>query len=152
MSHWQAEQIGTTTVHVIGRCPVKGCRNRRRVTVVDAPIRRSQIYTWTSWKIPAADPYGEVSAGLGKGSPIHDRGGARPSKYLAVNGCAYESAWFAAVTHIGWVCAEHDRFMVTVEVKGIVNAEKPCTGACRSATGPNCECVCGGEGHGSTWG
>jgi hypothetical protein len=25
--------IGTTTVHVIGKCPVKGCKNRRRTTV-----------------------------------------------------------------------------------------------------------------------
>jgi hypothetical protein len=91
---------------------------------------------------------------LSKGSDRHWRY-PRPSKFLAARegaGHAFDRAWFGAVTAAGWICTEHDRFMTTVEVKGIVNAEKPCTAACRAATGPNCECVCGGDGHGANFG
>jgi len=145
-------RIGTTTVHVIGKCPITGCKNRRRVTIPDAPIVRGQIYTWTDWKIPAPAPYGSVPSQLSKGGPKHTLACAPPSKYLTVNRHAYDQAWLAAIEAAGWICTDHDRFMTTVEVAGVVNAEKPCTGACRAATGPNCECVCGGEGHGSNWG
>lgn len=144
--------IGTTTVHAIGKCPVKGCKARKRVTIPDAPIVRGPIYTWTDWKIPAAAPYDAVHPQLSKDGPKHRLSCAPPSKYLTVNRHAYDAAWFGAVQAAGWICTEHDRFMATVEVKGIVNAAKPCTAACRGATGPNCECVCGGEGHGSNWG
>lgn len=146
--------IGTTTVHVIGKCPIKGCRNRRRVTITDAPVVRYRMTTWTDWKIPAAQPYGQVNAPLGKGSSKHQGWGTnpRPSQYLANNRHAYDAAWFAVVNAAGWICWDHDRFMVTVEVAGVVNEEKPCTAACKGATGPNCECVCGGEGHGANYG
>lgn len=146
--------IATTTVHVIGKCPIKGCKNRRRVTIPDAPIKRQGMYTWTDWQIPATAPYGQVRAKLGKGSDTHHGWGLNPhpSKWLACNPDAYEQAWLAAVDAVGWICHEHDRFMVTVEVKGVVNEAKPCTAACRGAVGPSCDCVCGGEGHGSNWG
>lgn len=143
--------IGTTTVYVIGKCPAKGCKNRRRVVIPDAPIKRSSVYTYTDWQIPAPAPYGLAHAQLGKSSDRH-RLYPRPSRYLTVRQHPYDVAWFAAVEAAGWICTDHDRFMITVEVKGIVNAEKPCTAACRGAIGPNCECVCGGEGHGSNWG
>lgn len=146
------QTVGATTVHVIGKCPAKGCRTRRRVTIADAPIVRGRMYTWTDWKIPAAEPYGAVHSQLSKGGPKHMLACAPPSLYLAVNRHAYDAAWFAAIEAAGWICTDHDRFMVTVEVKGIVNAEKPSTAACKGATGPNCECVCGGEGHGANWG
>lgn len=143
---------GTTTVHVIGKCPVKGCRNRRRITA-DGHIKTNRLYTWTDWKIPAAAPYDAVTAGLGKASDKHAGWGRnpRPSQWLANNPHAYDRAWFDAVTAAGWICTEHDRFMVTVEVSGVYNAAKPCTAACQGATGPNCDCVCGGDGHGSRW-
>lgn len=144
----------TTTVHVIGKCPVKGCRNRRRITVVDAPIVSDRLYTWTDWKIPAAAPYGLVRAALSAKSVKHAGWGSnpRPSRYLANNDHPYDVAWFHAVEVAGWVCVEHDRFMVTVEVEGVVNAAKPCTAACQGAVGPSCDCCCGGAGHGSRWG
>lgn len=144
----------STTVYVIGKCPVKGCANRRRNTIVDAPIKRNGIYTFTDWQIPAPAPYGQVRARLAAKSNKHNGWGTnpRPSQYLASNPHAYETAWFTAVTDAGWICAAHDRFMVTVEVKGVVNESKPCSAACRGAIGPNCECVCGGEGHGANWG
>jgi hypothetical protein len=144
--------IGTTTVHVIGKCPVKGCKNRRRVTIPNAPIKRGRLYTWTEWQIPAAAPYNAVPAQLSKSSPKHGMGCARPSQYLAINRHPFDTAWFGAVEAAGWICVDHDRFMVVVEVKGVVNAEKPCTAACKGATGPSCECVCGGDGHGANWG
>jgi hypothetical protein len=148
------ETISTTTVHVIGKCPIKGCKNRRRVTVENAPVKRNRIYTYTDWQIPAPEPYGKVHSQLSKASDKHNGWGnnPRPSQWLANNRHAYDAAWFAAVESAGWICRDHDRFMVTVEISGVVNAEKPCTGHCKAATGPNCECVCGGEGHGSNYG
>jgi len=86
-------RIGTTTVHVIGKCPITGCKNRRRVTIPDAPIVRGQIYTWTDWKIPAPAPYGSVPSQLSKGGPKHTLACAPPSKYLTVNRHAYDQAW-----------------------------------------------------------
>lgn len=35
-------------------------------------------------------------------------------------------------------------------MKVTVNAEKRCTGICTGASGPNCECSCGGHNHGAT--
>ncbi len=142
-----------TTVHVIGKCPVKGCKNRRRHTRPGV-VKHNRMHTWTEWTIPAAEPYGQVFAALSKASEKHWGYGnnPRPSGWLANRPHAYDRAWYAAVQAAGWICTEHDRFMVTVEVQGVVNAEKPCTPGCKSATGPNCECVCGGEGHGANWG
>jgi hypothetical protein len=149
-----AATIATTTVHVIGKCPVKGCKNRRRNTIADAPIKRDRIYTYTDWQIPAPAPYNLVHARLSAKSDKHNGYGLnpRPSVYLASNPHAYETAWFTAVTDAGWICTDHDRFMITAEVQGVVNEMKPCTAGCRSAVGPSCDCVCGGEGHGSNWG
>lgn len=33
-------------------------------------------------------------------------------------------------------------------VKGTKNENVPCDGRCMGATGPNCECACGGKNHG----
>lgn len=142
----------TTTVYVIGKCPEKGCKRASRVVVHDAPIMRSGPYSWTDWKIKAPAPYDRVDAHLSPKSDRHYRWSPRPSRYLEVNRHAYDAAWLAAVTAAGWICIDHDRFMVTREVQGIVNEMKPCTAKCRGATGPSCECVCGGEFHGSTFG
>lgn len=142
----------TTDVHVIGKCPVKGCKNRRRNTYVGV-VKGDRFRQWTEWKIPAPGGYDKVTAGLSERSPKHVGWGsnARPSQYLANNRHAYDAAWFAAVESAGWICAEHDRFMVTVEVKGVVNVDKTCDGRCRNAVGPNCECPCGGLQHGAAY-
>jgi len=146
--------IGTTTVHVIGKCPIKGCKNRSRITVTDAPVRRTNQYTYTDWQIPAAAPYGQVQAHLSQRSDRHHGYGLnpRPSQWLANHPRdPYERVWFDAVTAAGWVCTEHDRFMVTVEVAGVVREDRACDGRCLAATGPNCECSCGGANHGAMW-
>lgn len=146
--------ITITTVYVIGKCPEMGCKNASRVVVQDAPIRQSGPYTYTDWQIPAPAPYGQVHARLGPKAEAHYRWGnfPRPSQYLTIHRHAYDAAWLAAIQAAGWICTTHDRFMVTNEIKGIVNEMRPCTAKCRSATGPSCECVCGGEFHGSTFG
>jgi hypothetical protein len=144
----------STTVHVLGKCPAKGCANRRRNTIADAPVRRYGRHTYTAWQIPAPEPYGQVFAHLHKKSDRHAGWGnhPRPSAFLHSHTRPQDVAWFIAVRDAGWICTEHDRFMVTVEVKGNVNATKPCTAACRAATSAICDCVCGGEFHGANWG
>lgn len=136
-----------TTVHVIGKCPVKGCKTRKRNTCPGLVVRDGR-YTWTEYKIAAAAPYDAVQPD----KDPHRLAYERVSSYLGVNPHRYDKAWFDAIVAVGWTCADHDRFMLLTPVKGIVNEAKPCSGACRSATGPNCECVCGGEGHGANWG
>lgn len=142
----------TTTVHVIGKCPVKGCRNRRRNSYPGV-VRGDRYRMWTEWKIPAAAPYGAVFAQLAKASHVHNGWGnnPRPSVFLANRRHAFDVAWFGAVEAAGWICAAHDRFMVTVEVHGTVNVDKTCDARCRNATGADCECPCGGEQHGATY-
>lgn len=34
------------------------------------------------------------------------------------------------------------------QLKGRVNPAKECNGICMGATGPSCDCACGGENHG----
>lgn len=142
----------TTTVHVIGKCPVKDCKNRRRNTY-EGVIRGDRYRTWTDWKIPAGDGYNAVPAGLSERSDKHHGWGLnpRPSKWMANNPHPYDQAWIDAVEAAGWICTDHDRFMVTVEVKGTVNIDKTCNGHCRNATGPNCECTCNGAQHGAAY-
>ena len=36
-------------------------------------------------------------------------------------------------------------------IHGKVNTNITCTAKCESATGPDCECFCGGENHGGRW-
>jgi hypothetical protein len=117
-------------------------------------VRENRHHVWTDWQIPAADPYGAVHPKLQKGSPRHNGYGLnpRPSQWVANHPELFERVWYAAVDAAGWVCHTHDRFMVVTEVQGVYNATKPCTAACRAATGPSCECVCAGERHGSNWG
>ena len=150
---YEPEQTtGTTTVHVIGKCPIKGCRNRRRNTY-PGQIKRNRLHTWTEWKLPAAAPYtAGVFAHLFKGSQWHHNPPSKMAAYHATGGGhPHDRAWLAAVTDAGWICTTHDRFMVTVEVKGTVNLDKTCDGRCTNATGPNCECPCGGANHGAAW-
>ena len=46
-------------------------------------------------------------------------------------------------------CEACSKTMTGVSVSGKVNAEKACSARCQSATGPSCECACGGENHGA---
>lgn len=51
----------------------------------------------------------------------------------------------------GLVCHEHGTWVKVRALNGTVVAEKTCDGRCTSATGPNCECSCGGHNHGRSF-
>lgn len=129
----------TTRVHAIGKCPVRGCRNRKRITLAGRIVRdRHGVHT--DWSMPTR---------VGGQHPAPTYAPVRPSNHPTKD--VTDAAFVEAMVACGWTCVEHDRFMIVNAVKGIVNYDKPCTARCKSATGPNCECVCGGEGHGSTF-
>lgn len=129
----------STTVHAIGRCPVKGCRARRRNTFPGL-VRTDRRGTWTEWGIP-------TEAGL---MSAHCTFGPPRLRYAAERDI--DRMWGDAMLNVGWVCTDHDLFMTIAAVQGVYRADKPCTARCQSATGPSCECVCGGEQHGARWG
>lgn len=45
-------------------------------------------------------------------------------------------------------CLPAVRRMRLMPVRGVYNANKKCSARCMSATGPSCECACGGANHG----
>lgn len=135
-----ARPIGETTVHVIGKCPVKGCKNRKRHTR-PGRIHRDRLRTWTEWKIPAAQPLGEVNPY----TYVNVR--KLPSQFPV--DCLYERVYLQAMHDVGWVCVEHDRFFVLTPVKGVINTDKTCNSPCTNAVGGDCECSCGGHQHGA---
>lgn len=50
-------------------------------------------------------------------------------------------------------CADHPRLVLRWKmIHGTHNADKVCTERCMGATGPSCECECGGENHGGRYG
>jgi hypothetical protein len=132
--------IGTlTAVHVIGKCPIRGCKSRRRHTF-DGEIREDRYRKWTYWTIPTA------------GGPMNAHATFAPARldYLPANE-PWQVQWADGMKDLGWFCETHQWFMTPVTVRGTVNEMKPCSARCASATGPSCECVCGGERHGATW-
>ncbi|MEU3455641.1 hypothetical protein ABZ671_18870 [Micromonospora sp. NPDC006766] len=132
-----------TTVHAIGRCIVKGCKQRKRNTL-PGRIVTERHRTYTRWSIPTA---------VGPMSP-HSMWHSNTPSLAALAGYTSDrnvQAWIDGMTALGWVCPDHKRVMKVVTVAGTVNVDKTCDGRCRSATGPNCECPCGGEQHGSRW-
>lgn len=46
---------------------------------------------------------------------------------------------------------ECGKWLIGRAIVGKYNAEKGCDGRCMGATGPNCECACGGENHGLSY-
>ncbi len=131
-----------TTVHVIGKCPRKGCKNRRRHTLPGA-IVTDRFGIHTTFEVPASAPYETVSPR--NFSPF------RPASKIPTDH-PYERAWVAAFRAHGWICDDHDTVMMLTPVKGTINLDKSCDGRCMNATGPNCECSCAGQNHGGAWG
>jgi hypothetical protein len=136
---------GDTTVHVIGKCPVKGCKARRRITV-PGKVKSDRLRTWTEWHVPTDDA--RYAGLLRPGCHVnHD---ARPSRFPVHYG-AYERSYLAAMKAVGWVCDEHDRWFTLNAVKGVHNADKTCNARCVAATGMDCECSCAGQQHGAAY-
>ena len=125
-------------IHVIGKCPVKGCRTVRRNSFPGAVTfgRYGRQYSWT------------MPTSQGGMFPSPPELPARPSVF-ASRGNRTIRAWSDAMAEHGWACAAHDRFCAVKVVEGKLNPEKTCNARCESATGPACECSCAGELHGS---
>lgn len=47
------------------------------------------------------------------------------------------------------LCPDHRVFLSWTALTATHNPEKVCNGRCMGATGPSCDCSCGGENHGS---
>jgi len=97
----------------------KGCRKGIRVEAVPGTV-------------PEVDPrFGSRRNALKFGEAVE----------LALHGCH----WSGCFT----VCAGcGERFQLR-RLLGKVVADKACGGRCMSATGPSCECACGGANHGA---
>ena len=65
--------------------------------------------------------------------------------------------WFrlADGTVTAWLpakdCPRCGRLMERKSIVGTLNPSIPCNPKCMGATGPVCECSCGGENHGGRW-
>lgn len=139
------EVLRDTTVHVIGKCPIKGCLTRPKRLIVPGVVKADRIREWTEWTLPAPEPYATVrpNAHVNYGCP-------RPSKFPVHEG-AFERAYLAAYTSAGLVCSEHDRWFTLTAVKGVLNIDKTCNSRCVNATGMTCECSCAGHQHGAAY-
>jgi hypothetical protein len=140
----------TTTVHLIGKCPVKGCRSRVQFTLTECRIVSVTYGKYTELFLapaPGHEGYARMITPFVQGSA---QGLTTPSRE-ARRGHPYDTARVATLAAHGLVCTEHDRFHTVTPIKGIVNVDKTCDGRCMNATGPNCECSCGGENHGGAF-
>lgn len=61
------------------------------------------------------------------------------------------ASFTAGAVRYGLVCAEHGTWVHVRPLQGHVVEGKRCDGRCTSATGPVCECECGGENHGRSF-
>jgi hypothetical protein len=140
----------TTEVLAIGRCPVKGCRNRRRHQFTGR-IMRERLRTWTSWGIPAEGGEQHWMPTVGGPNVSFTAYATYALKRADKGQELWHLPYIEAMLNLGWVCEEHDRFMTVAEVHGVVNVDKTCTGRCVAATGGDCECFCGGANHGAAY-
>ncbi len=144
--------MDTTTVYAIGKCPVKGCTRRVQITLPDQRIVSSRWGKHTEMYLvpaPGHEDYARTITPYVQGSaqaittPSREAGRRDPHRY--------DVAKLATLTAYGLVCTEHDRFLSVTPIKGVVNVDKSCDGRCMNATGPNCECSCGGSNHGGAF-
>lgn len=55
----------------------------------------------------------------------------------------------AELAAAGLFCTDHSTHLKWTQLVGRTNPEKECNGICMAATGPSCDCACGGENHGA---
>jgi len=140
----------TTTVYAIGKCPVKGCKTTRRIVLPGQRIVSDRYRTYSEMYLvpaPGHEGYARTITPYVQGSQW---GGATPSGE-ARRTHRYDVARLATLRAHGLVCDDHDRFLSVTAIRGIVNVDKSCDGRCMNATGPNCDCSCGGANHGGSW-
>jgi len=105
---------------VIGRCP--DCRRKVRTEIVQNP----------------ADPYARIGH-IGR-----------------IGGClvSNDKPWIILCSRFPGGCSPDAAFIGHIEFKRVRHALRKatptkCGGACRGASGPNCDCECGGDNHGA---
>lgn len=114
-----------TTLRYFGRCPVTGCKHRRVIEQASSPLLKR--YTTRSSDVLA------VLDADGRDWPLYYLGG---------------KDWADAMRGAGFSCPEHKRVVTFEGGRFTHNTEKVCNGKCMGATGPACDCSCGGENHG----
>lgn len=131
------EQQPPRMVVVIGKCPVTGCKTRNRgefpATYSPLDFLRPGDTKVPGWTIP--------------GCPVR----MSDSTFNAYSPAAAQMDQWPATKPLdaaGWVCEEHDLFLVQKQVSGTVNTGKKCGSICKSAASITCDCVCGGSNHG----
>lgn len=113
----------SATAYWIGKCPVKGCSCRLHIEVPMMLDRWTEVHHnhafGTSREVPKSRQY-----------PANPFG-----KYWMPSALAQH-------------CIFHKREIRWVPVNGSYSESHKCDARCMNATGPNCECACGGANHG----
>ena len=65
-----------------------------------------------------------------------------------VNGVSIFNGRTADLQSIGCWCDDHNVWLKWSQLEGRYSDKKECNGVCMGATGPSCDCSCGGENHG----
>jgi hypothetical protein len=139
----------TAQVHVIGRCPVRGCPTRPARRTLDGRVETDRTVVRTAWAVPTES---------GPMSPVPTLGGpnATITTYLELAERMYGTGWRSAphrhlveaMDALGWTCDVHDRLARLVAVEGVYSEDTGCNDACETAVGPLCVCYCAGANHG----
>lgn len=137
--------MATTTVTMIGKCTVKGCKSRRR-NEVEARIERGRLAVRTLPHIPSTRGLMSPYSYWDDKAPWVER---LVSLYAPTD--AAVMPWIDAMARVGWICETHGKIMKLVIVNGTLVEDKACDRRCTTATGPDCECSCAGANHGAAY-
>lgn len=119
----------------IGKCPVRGCKTVNRGQFTDA-----------------TDPLAEPGFERWK---LADQCYINRRTFDGLNNTPASTMtyWFvheALVVAGGWICEEHDRFLVQKPVSAMPSPS-PCRSLCWHSTSLRCACACNGANHGISW-
>lgn len=131
--------------HLLGRCPVKGCKTTARLDTFSRVVGRTQ-YGWDKTETAFIGPSLQAKS---------DPSGVARFLDPTVHGWIVEEAFYSfsqAFDHIFPMCVEHHRNLRWTTVQGRQNDEVRCDARCMNARRSSCECSCGGANHGGRWG
>lgn len=114
--------IESFTANWIGRCPVKGCKNVLHLAVEMTRER------WTETR--------------------HDGANGTKREVPKSREFATKFGWHWGPGHLELRCVRHRYEFRWRQVEGRFSEAHKCDARCMNATGPNCECSCGGQNHG----
>ncbi|WP_289009064.1 hypothetical protein [uncultured Thermomonospora sp.] len=109
----------TDTIRYFGKCPIKGCKTRR---IVDGG-------PYMAFRIDGQ--YHQLNR--------HEYGFRTRQEHIE---------WAEFMRGLDLVCTRHNKFLTWQSGRFTYNPEKICSPRCMGATGPACDCSCGGENHG----